>query len=459
MGVSSDWRYGPTFAPMHTLAQLRAGQLAGLRRLDLAAGLTEFPPEIFDLADTLEVLNLSGNQLSALPADLGRLHRLQVLFCSDNQFTAVPEVLGTCPQLSMVGFKANKIRTLPAAALPPALRWLILTDNELASLPPEIGQCRHLQKLMLAGNQLRQLPEELANCTQLELLRIAANQLTELPAWLLTMPRLAWLAYAGNPCSAATEVAVVARHPIVSVAWATLTVQQQLGEGASGVISRASWQPAEGLAKEVAVKVFKGAVTSDGLPRCEMAACISAGRHPNLIAVEGKISDHPAGAEGLVLELIGPEYGNLAGPPSLASCTRDVYAPGTTFSLAAAVRLAHGIASAAAHLHAQGILHGDLYAHNILASPAGAALLGDFGAASFFDAAAADPAASGLQRLEARAFGCLLEELLAHCPEAGEPAALAGLAALQRRCEQPAVAERPLFAEIENTLAGLLARV
>lgn len=441
---------------MHTLAQLRAGELAGARRLDLAAGLTEFPEEIFSLADSLEVLNLSGNKLSALPADLGRLHRLQVIFCSDNQFTTLPEVLGTCPQLRMVGFKANKIRTLPGAALPPALRWLILTDNELASLPAEIGQCQYLQKLMLAGNQLQQLPAELANCQRLELLRIAANQLAELPQWLLAMPRLAWLAYAGNPFSAAAEAAAVARHPIGRIAWGALTVQQQLGEGASGVISRASWQRAGGAATEVAIKVFKGAVTSDGLPHCEMAACISAGRHPNLIAVEGKITQHPAGAEGLVLELISPAYGNLAGPPSLATCTRDVYAPGTVISLAAAVRLAQGIASTAAHLHAQGILHGDLYAHNILATPAGEALLGDFGAASFFDTAAV--ATLGLQQLEARAFGCLLEELLAHCP-ASELMAVAVLADLQRRCTQPEVVSRPLFAEMANVLAELLAEV
>ena len=51
--------------------------------------------------------------------------------------------------------------------------------------------------------------------------------------------------------------------------------------------------------------------------------------------MEGKIAQHPAGAEGLVLELIDPSYGNLAGPPSLATCTRDVDAPGTTFTLAA----------------------------------------------------------------------------------------------------------------------------
>ncbi len=439
---------------MHTLDQLRAGQLIGLTRLDLSAGLTEFPREIFDLADTLEILNLSGNALSSLPADLPRLRKLRVLFCSDNQFTTVPEVLGECLQLSMVGFKANQIRALPAAALPPRLRWLILTDNQLENLPPAIGNCHQLQKLMLAGNQLTALPATLAQCHNLELLRIAANQLTALPAWLLAMPRLSWLAYAGNPFSAAAEAAV-ARHPIAAISWTQLRIEQQLGEGASGVIYRAGWHRGAAVPTEVAVKLFKGAVTSDGLPHSEMAACISAGQHPNLIAVRGKIAGHPAGAEGLVLELIDPIFGNLAGPPSLASCTRDIYAPGTTFNLAAALLLAQGIASAAAHLHAQGIMHGDLYAHNILYTKAGESLLGDFGAACFFDPA--DIAtAEALQRLEVRAFGCLLEELLAHCPElAAEPAVAQAWQALVQRCTQPEVAARPLFAEIERALSAL----
>jgi hypothetical protein len=440
---------------MHTLEQLRTGQLAGLTRLDLSAGLTEFPREIFDLADTLEILNLSGNALSSLPADLPRLRKLRVLFCSDNQFTTVPEVLGQCPQLSMVGFKANRIHTLPAAALASRLRWLILTDNQLESLPPEIGSCLQLEKLMLAGNQLTSLPKTLNNCVNLGLLRIAANQLTELPVWLLAMPRLSWLAYAGNPFSAAAEAAAVARHPIASIEWAQLRIEQQLGEGASGVIYRAAWQRGAAVPTEVAVKLFKGAVTSDGLPHSEMAACISVGKHPNLIAVHGKIAGHPAGGEGLVLELIDPSFGNLAGPPSFASCTRDVYAPSTTFGLAAALRLARGIAAAAAHLHAQGIMHGDLYAHNILYTKAGESLLGDFGAACFFDPA--DVAtAEALQRLEMRAFGCLLEELLAHCPEAAAaPMVHQAWHALVQRCMQPEVAARPLFAEVEQALAHL----
>ena len=440
---------------MHTLAQLRSGQLHGLKRLDLSANFTEFPQEIFALADTLEVLNLSGNALSALPDDLPRLHRLQVLFCSDNQFAEVPAVLGQCAQLSMVGFKANQIRTLPGAALPPALRWLILTDNRLEELPPEIGNCRQLQKLMLAGNHLSSLPETLANCTNLELLRIAANRLTALPAWLLALPRLAWLAYAGNPFAEADEAAALDRHPIRAICWPELALEQQLGEGASGIIHRACWQHPGAAPATVAVKLFKGAVTSDGLPHSEMAACISAGPHPNLIAVRGKIGQHPPGTEGLVLELIDPSFGNLAGPPSLASCTRDVYAASTVFRLETALRIASGIASAAAHLHAQGILHGDLYAHNILNTSEGDALLGDFGAACFF--APEDTAvATALQQLEVCAFGCLLEELLERCPETDEaPEAGVALWDLQRRCVQPQVSARPLFGAIARTLAGL----
>src|SRR5690606_27531361 len=87
---------------MDTLAQLRAGLLAGSTRLDLAAGLTEFPREILDLADSLEVLNLSGNALSALPDDFHRLTRLRVLFCDRNHFSELPACLGQCAALTML---------------------------------------------------------------------------------------------------------------------------------------------------------------------------------------------------------------------------------------------------------------------------------------------------------------------------------------------------------------------
>jgi Leucine-rich repeat (LRR) protein len=130
---------------------------------------------------------------------------------------------------------------------------------------------------MLAGNRLTSLPEELSNCKQLELLRISANNITKVPDWLLSMPKLAWLATAGNPFpTVAVETAATSRH----VDWAELTIGERLGEGASGYVHKAVWarrggegsgdaQPA-GTSEEVAVKLFKGETTSDGLPEHEM---------------------------------------------------------------------------------------------------------------------------------------------------------------------------------------------
>lgn len=438
---------------MHTLEQLRAGKLAGARHLKIACGLETLPREIFDLADTLEILDLSGNALAALPDDLPRLTRLRVLFCSGSPFEVLPEVLGACPALEMIGFKGCRIRRVPEASLPPTLRWLILTDNRVEALPASIGQCSGLQKLALAGNRLTRLPPEMAACTRLELLRIAANALTELPDWLLRLPRLAWLAYAGNPFCAAVDEALQQGARVPPVDWNALELAQVLGEGASGVIYRAEWADS-GRRRDVAVKLFKGAVTSDGLPRNEMAACVEAGAHPNLIPVLGRLEAHPDATEGLVMALIDSGFRSLAGPPSLESCTRDIYPAGTRFTPEVALAIARGIASAAAHLHGRGILHGDLYAHNILHCGQGRVLLGDFGAASCVPPHDRQ-AAEALQRIEVRAFGCLLEELLAACSEADRARpALQPLAALQARCLADSPGSRPLFAEVVQALAG-----
>lgn len=434
---------------MHTLERLRRGELAGASRLDLAAGLSELPSEIFALADSLEVLNLTGNRLRELPAELPRLRKLRILFCSDNDFTALPEMLGECPQLEMIGFKSCRIRHLPASALPPRLRWLILTDNQLDSLPTELGSCSRMQKLALAGNRLRTLPASMADLHRLELLRIAANRLDTLPDWLAELPRLAWLAFAGNPCSDAGEAQALDRHALPAIAREQIRLGPVLGQGASGIIHRAEWQRPGQPAQAMAAKLFKGEVTSDGLPRSEMATCLAAGRHPNLIGVAGPLDTAANATPGLLMELIDPDFRPLAGPPSLASCTRDCYAPGRRFGVDEALRIARGVASAVAHLHQRGILHGDLYAHNLLVNADGDSLLGDFGAASFLPAQA-----GALRRIEVRAFGYLLEELLERCPATDQPVRLRRLTGLRDQCLADRVLERPDFPSLQAELAA-----
>ena len=411
-----------TTAHLTTLADLRAGRLAGATHLDLRhCELDEFPREIFDLADTLTMLDLSGNRLRALPDDLPRLHALRILFCSANRFETLPAVLGQCPGLDIIGFKANAIAHVPAEAIPADVRWLILSDNRVESLPESLGRCHRLQKFALAGNRLVALPAGIAQCTRLELLRISANRFSTLadalPDGVLALPRLTWLAYAGNPFNAAQEARALATTPIAHIDWRELQVGALLGEGASGHIHAARWQPAGGVERGVAVKLFKGAVTSDGLPDSEMAACIAADVHAHVIGVEGRIDGHPQGVQGLVMGLIPPRYRNLAGPPSFVTCSRDVYAPSLRFTPAQAHAIARATGDALAHLHARGLMHGDFYAHNILVDDDAHALLGDFGAASFLpedDALRVE----ALRRIDRRAWRVLIDELAERCGDA-----------------------------------------
>lgn len=422
-----------------TLAALRRGELAGARSLVLSdAGLNELPIEVLALADTLEALDLSHNHLQALPAGFSRLRRLRVLFCSGNRFRQLPPVLGDCPALVQAGFRGTGLQQLPAEALPPQLRWLTLTDNQLTRLPAALGELPALEKLMLAGNQLTRLPATLAGARRLALLRVAANRLGSLPGWLTELPELAWLAWAGNPCEAPPPAPQARR-----IAAQAVQVGALLGEGASGHIHAAHWQPEDGPVQAVALKRYKGQMTSDGLPQHEMDACLAAGHHPHLLGAIGRVDAGTDGTPALLMPRLPPHWAPLAAPPSRESCSRDVYPEGWQLPLATAWQVARGIGLAAAHLHGRGLLHGDLYAHNTLWNAAdGSALLSDFGAASFLPGGRSAQS-QALQRLEVRAWGLLLGELLDRSADPVPPA----LREVQQLCLQPATRQRPLMAQ------------
>ncbi|QQS04494.1 MAG: serine/threonine-protein kinase [Fibrobacterota bacterium] len=415
---------------MNTLSELRSGALQGATHIHLNEHLETFPPELLELSDTLRVLDLSGNRLSSLPADFSRFRNLEILFCSQNQFEVLPGVLGECPKLEMVGFKSNQIHSVSHGSLPDRLRWLILTDNRLDALPESLGERPRLQKLMLAGNRLRSLPDSLCHSSNLELLRISANRLEALPDWLFSLPQLAWLATSGNPCSWQTSPPAGQ-----SIPWSRLAIGPALGRGASGETFRASWEN-----KPLAVKVFKGKTTSDGTPEDEMATCLAAGTHPHLAGVLGEVVDHPEGRHALGMELLPTGSVTIGNPPDFQSCTRDTFPSDRKFPLESIERIVAAVASVSAHLLDRGIAHGDLYAHNILLAGDGTPYLTDFGAANRWDPR------SGAERrrwetLEARAFGCLVDDLLTHADvpvPTGHP-----LATLRDACLDPDPRLRP----------------
>ncbi len=351
------------------------------QQITLAQNLTQFPEELYDVADTLEILDLSNNKLRALPCDFHRFKKLRILFLSNNQFTTFPSILAACESLSMVGFKSNQITTIDDNAFPSQLRWLILTHNKLQTLPNSLGKLPKLQKLMLAGNQLRTLPD-LSGCKNLELLRIAANSLPELPATIAELKQLAWLAYAGNPFCKRLHVQT---NLLREFDWSVLRLHEELGSGASGRIWRARNHSMDNHLEEYAVKVFKGNITSDGYPEEEIHTWERVGTHPHMVTVRGRITNHPDNSKGLVFDLMPRSFTHLGSPPSYESCTRDTYAADVSFTPTQVTKIISQLNAVVSHLHERGVLHGDIYAHNILRNTSDDIVLSDFGAASPYD--------------------------------------------------------------------------
>lgn len=397
------------YISLHTLAQLQSGELQGITRLQLSEGLTEFPLEILSLADSLEILDLSNNQLTTLPIEIAQLPKLKIFFASNNPFTVFPDVLAQCQNLEMIGFKSCQIQHIPENVFPPKLRWLILTDNQVEALPHSLGDCHLMQKLALAGNKLTELPNNLSQLHNLELLRISANQLIECPEQLFDLPKLAWFAFAGNPfCKSDLKV-----KSVPSIASSDYTLENVLGQGASGVISQARWNKVQtDFPQEIAVKVFKGEVTSDGYPEDELQACLKVGNHPSLVQSLAQVNEDNHLA--LIMNLIPAHYKNLGLPPSLESCTRDTFPEGFTLSLEHINKMTAEMRNVFDHLHDNQVCHGDLYAHNTLFDADANIIFGDFGAASMYHMLS-ESQQQKVRAIEERALNHFVDDLMNIC--------------------------------------------
>ncbi|MGB1092384.1 MAG: protein kinase, partial [Oceanobacter sp.] len=220
------------------------------------------------------------------------------------------------------------------------------------------------------------------------------------------LPELAWLAFAGNPFCAERDP----HSNFRKVSIADLDLGEPLGRGASGVISRATWQfNRYDLDSEVAVKVFHGDITSDGYPEDELDACLSVPEHPNLVGALARIQESES--SGLVMRLIPADYYNLGQPPSLESCTRDVFTQNQSLTQSQADALVQQMTGMVEHLEDAEVCHGDLYAHNTLVAPEGNHLLfGDFGAASKYHHLN-DKQKSGIRRIERRSLAYFVEDV------------------------------------------------
>ena len=122
-------------------------------------GWTSIDTEIWKFIDQLVSLDISFNNISSLPNQIGDLRHLADFNCSCNQIEALPTSVGNLRRLKVL--KAN--------------------GNALTFLPKEIGNCINLQTLHLSENQLEFLPDTLVGCIGLSIVKLQNNHLKQLP--------------------------------------------------------------------------------------------------------------------------------------------------------------------------------------------------------------------------------------------------------------------------------------
>lgn len=174
-------------------------------RLNLSnLGLTELPPELFELTN-LRVLWLSDNQLRSLPPEIGALRQLARLRLNRNQLAALPPEFGALTELRELRLLDNQLASLPDAFWNlTQLRILGLGGNFLTDIPPAISQLQELRILGLGdwvnlrgrnyasatGNKLTTIPPELTQLSKLQWLSLARNELTSVPGELARLRNL-----------------------------------------------------------------------------------------------------------------------------------------------------------------------------------------------------------------------------------------------------------------------------
>ena len=128
--------------------------------LDVQVDLRKRNPKLKEVAETdLDTaathVDLSENELPALPPAIGSLSSLRILDVSDNRLAALPDELGACS----------------------SLEELLLYKNQLKKLPNSLGQLSNLRVLNAFNNKLMTFPATLGALSSLEEVNAAANKL------------------------------------------------------------------------------------------------------------------------------------------------------------------------------------------------------------------------------------------------------------------------------------------
>ncbi|XP_030817542.1 E3 ubiquitin-protein ligase LRSAM1 isoform X2 [Camarhynchus parvulus] len=149
--------------------------------------LSEVPYGAFATCKVLQkkVLIIHTNNLTSLvpkSCNLLSLITLKVLDLHDNQLASLPADIGQLTALQVLNLERNLLKSLPQSIGDLAqLQVLNVKGNQLRALPGSVSGLRSLRALDVSGNELQELPRGLAHARSLQTLTLDASAMTYPP--------------------------------------------------------------------------------------------------------------------------------------------------------------------------------------------------------------------------------------------------------------------------------------
>lgn len=205
-------------------------QMSNLRDLKLANNLLFGPlPTTFANLAELEVLDLHGNNVSALPSNIEHMTHLRILNLSENSFESLPfdglsrlpltellarknKLRGTLiedpieslphlqtldvssnqivrlveldsainlPMMHALSLSMNRLQSLPDMTSWSSLLTLTVDENSISSIPNSFTSLEKLRHADFSGNDIRVVPPEISRMDNLSMLRLSGNPLRD----------------------------------------------------------------------------------------------------------------------------------------------------------------------------------------------------------------------------------------------------------------------------------------
>ncbi|XP_015980201.1 leucine-rich repeat and calponin homology domain-containing protein 4 isoform X2 [Rousettus aegyptiacus] len=141
----------------------------------------------YDLSDITQA-DLSRNRFPEVPEAACQLVSLEGLSLYHNCLRCLNPALGNLTALTYLNLSRNQLSSLPPYICQLPLRVLIVSNNKLGALPPDISTLGSLRQLDVSSNELQSLPTELCSLSSLRDLNVRRNQLSTLPDELGDLP-------------------------------------------------------------------------------------------------------------------------------------------------------------------------------------------------------------------------------------------------------------------------------